>query len=161
MAVRIPNADAFHIIKHGAERIAIVDFDVHHGNGTQDIFWSDKDLFYGSTHEMPLFPGTGAVAERGVGNIGGGMDLAAGARKVIVAMEHTTRDGKPKIVKQTSIPLTAPGCVDMIITDLAVIVVTGEGLELREIAPGWTPAEVQQLTEPVLKISSGLKEIEL
>jgi acetoin utilization deacetylase AcuC-like enzyme len=55
--------------KHGAERIAVVDFDVHHGNGTQDIFWSDKDLFYGSTHEMPLFPGTGAVSERGVGNI--------------------------------------------------------------------------------------------
>jgi acetoin utilization deacetylase AcuC-like enzyme len=55
--------------KHGAERIAIVDFDVHHGNGTQDIFWADKDLFYGSTHEMPLFPGTGALAERGVGNI--------------------------------------------------------------------------------------------
>jgi acetoin utilization deacetylase AcuC-like enzyme len=55
--------------KHGAERVAVVDFDVHHGNGTQDIFWSDKDLFYASTHEMPLFPGTGAVNERGVGNI--------------------------------------------------------------------------------------------
>jgi acetoin utilization deacetylase AcuC-like enzyme len=55
--------------KHGAERIAIVDFDVHHGNGTQDIYWSDKDLFYGSTHEMPLFPGTGALDETGVGNI--------------------------------------------------------------------------------------------
>jgi acetoin utilization deacetylase AcuC-like enzyme len=55
--------------RHGAERVAIVDFDVHHGNGTQDIFWSDKDLFYGSTHEMPLYPGTGAVTERGVGNI--------------------------------------------------------------------------------------------
>jgi len=55
--------------KHGAERIAVVDFDVHHGNGTQDIFRSDKDLFYGSTHEMPLFPGTGAATERGVGNI--------------------------------------------------------------------------------------------
>ena len=47
--------------KHGAERVAVVDFDVHHGNGTQDIFWSDKDLFYGSTHQMPLFPGTGAL----------------------------------------------------------------------------------------------------
>jgi acetoin utilization deacetylase AcuC-like enzyme len=55
--------------KHGAERIAVVDFDVHHGNGTQDIFWSDKDLYYGSTHEMPLFPGTGALGETGVGNI--------------------------------------------------------------------------------------------
>jgi acetoin utilization deacetylase AcuC-like enzyme len=55
--------------KHGAERIAVVDFDVHHGNGTQDIFWSDKNLFYGSTHQMPLFPGTGAVNETGAGNI--------------------------------------------------------------------------------------------
>ena len=54
---------------HGAERVAAIDFDVHHGNGTQDIFWSDKNLFYGSTHEMPLFPGTGALNETGVGNI--------------------------------------------------------------------------------------------
>ncbi len=55
---------------HGVERVAVVDFDVHHGNGTQDIFWSDRDLFYGSTHQMPLFPGTGAQSESGVaGNI--------------------------------------------------------------------------------------------
>ncbi len=55
--------------QHGAERIAVVDFDVHHGNGTQDIFWEDKDLFLASTHQMPLFPGTGALNETGVGNI--------------------------------------------------------------------------------------------
>jgi acetoin utilization deacetylase AcuC-like enzyme len=55
--------------KHGAERVAVVDFDVHHGNGTQEIFWNDKNLFYGSTHQMPLFPGTGAKREVGVGNI--------------------------------------------------------------------------------------------
>jgi acetoin utilization deacetylase AcuC-like enzyme len=55
--------------RYGAERIAVVDFDVHHGNGTQDIFWSDKDLFLGSTHQMPLYPGTGALGEEGVGNI--------------------------------------------------------------------------------------------
>jgi acetoin utilization deacetylase AcuC-like enzyme len=54
---------------HGVERVAVVDFDVHHGNGTQDVFWSDKDLFYGSTHQMPLFPGTGELSETGVGNI--------------------------------------------------------------------------------------------
>jgi acetoin utilization deacetylase AcuC-like enzyme len=52
-----------------AERVAVVDFDVHHGNGTQDIFWSEPDLFYGSTHQMPLYPGTGSVSETGVGNI--------------------------------------------------------------------------------------------
>jgi acetoin utilization deacetylase AcuC-like enzyme len=55
--------------KHGAERVAVVDFDVHHGNGTQDIFWSDKDLFFASTHQMPLYPGTGALGETGVGNV--------------------------------------------------------------------------------------------
>jgi len=55
--------------RHGAERVAVVDFDVHHGNGTQEIFWSDRDLFYGSTHQMPLFPGTGALNETGVGNV--------------------------------------------------------------------------------------------
>jgi len=55
--------------KFGAERLAVIDFDVHHGNGTQDIFWADKDMFYGSTHQMPLFPGTGALSETGVGNI--------------------------------------------------------------------------------------------
>jgi len=54
---------------HGAERVAVIDFDVHHGNGTQDIFWSDKNSFYGSTHQMPLFPGTGELSETGVGNI--------------------------------------------------------------------------------------------
>ena len=55
--------------KHGLDRVAVVDFDVHHGNGTQDIFWSDKDLFFASTHQMPLYPGTGAINETGVGNI--------------------------------------------------------------------------------------------
>lgn len=55
--------------KYGVERVAVVDFDVHHGNGTQDIFWNDKNLFLGSTHQMPLYPGTGAMSETGVGNI--------------------------------------------------------------------------------------------
>lgn len=54
---------------HGAKRVAVIDFDVHHGNGTQAAFWSDRDLLYGSTHQMPLFPGTGALDETGVGNI--------------------------------------------------------------------------------------------
>ena len=54
---------------HGAERVAVIDFDVHHGNGTQDILWNERDLFYGSTHQMPLYPGTGATDETGVGNI--------------------------------------------------------------------------------------------
>ncbi|MDX2205247.1 MAG: histone deacetylase family protein [Hyphomicrobiaceae bacterium] len=55
--------------RHGAERVAVIDFDVHHGNGTQDIFWSDKNLLLASTHQMPLYPGTGDLGEVGVGNI--------------------------------------------------------------------------------------------
>ena len=99
--------------------------------------------------------------ERGVGNIGGGMDLAFNAKRVIGATEHTTKNNKPKIVKQCSIPLTAPHCVDLIVTDIALIEVTKDGLVLKEVAPGWTPAEVQALTEPKLIISPQLKEIEL
>jgi 3-oxoacid CoA-transferase B subunit len=82
----------------------------------------------------------------GPGNIGGAMDIAAGARALIVCMEHTTKDGAPKIVKQCTYPLTALACVDTIITDLAVIDVRPEGLLLREVAPGWTAEEVQALT---------------
>jgi 3-oxoacid CoA-transferase B subunit len=99
--------------------------------------------------------------ERGVGNIGGGMDLAVGSKKVIIAMEHTMKEGQPKIVKGCSYPLTAKECVDLIVTDLAVIEVTKEGLLLKEVAPGWSADEVQALTEPRLKIADDLKEIEL
>ncbi|UCG84597.1 MAG: succinyl-CoA--3-ketoacid-CoA transferase [Dehalococcoidia bacterium] len=95
------------------------------------------------------------------GTIGGGMDLAVGARKVIVTMEHTSKDGKPKIVKECTCPLTARECIDLIVSDLAVIEVSPEGLLLKEVAPGWTPEEVQALTEPELIISPDLKEIEL
>ena len=89
------------------------------------------------------------------------MDLAFNARRVIAATEHTTRDGKPKIVKECSVPMTAPGCVDLIVTDVAVIEVTSQGLLLRELAPGWTVEEAQLLTEPKLGIAPDLKEIEL
>lgn len=99
--------------------------------------------------------------ERRVGNIGGAMDLAAGSKRVIVAMEHTTRDGQPKIVRECDYPLTAKGCVDLIVTDVAVIEVTPHGLVLREVAPGWSAEEVQALTEPQLLVAEDLKEIEL
>ena len=101
------------------------------------------------------------LPERGVGNIGGAMDLAAGARKVIVAMEHTGRQDQPKIVEECTNPVTGKECVSLIVTDIAVIEPTPEGLVLKEVAPGWSPEEVQQLTAAPLIIPPDLKEYEL
>jgi len=93
--------------------------------------------------------------------MGGGMDLAIGAKKVIVTMLHTTKDGGPRIVRDCTYPLTARRCVSLIITDLAVMAVTEDGLLIKEIAPGWTVPEVQALTEAKLTPAADLKEIEL
>ena len=93
--------------------------------------------------------------------MGGGMDLAAGCRELIVMMLHTTKDGAPRIVKQCTFPLTARNCVHKVFTDMAVIDVTQQGLVLKEVAPGWTAEEVQALTEAPLLVSPDLKEIEL
>ena len=100
------------------------------------------------------------LSEKKLGSIGGAMDLAFGAARLIIAMLHTTKDGKPKILKQCTFPLTAPRCVSLIITDLAVIEVAKEGLVLKETAPGWSAEEVQELTEPNLIIAPELREIE-
>jgi len=97
---------------------------------------------------------------RGVGNIGGGMDLAVGVRKLIIVMEHTTKNGEPRLLKRCTYPLTAKECAKLIVTDLGVIEVTPNGFLLKEITPGWTHGEVQALTEARLLVAPDLKEVE-
>src|SRR4029077_10691199 len=92
-----------------------------------------------------------------VKGMGGAMDLVAGARRVIVAMEHTTREGQPKILKKCSLPLTGKKVVNTIVTEMAYIQVTPSGLLLEEIAPGLTPEDVERPTEPTLIVSPALK----
>ena len=96
---------------------------------------------------------------KGSGGIGGAMDIAAGAKMLIVCMEHTTKEGAPKIVRECTYPLTGLACVNTIVTDLAVIDVKADGLALREVAPGWTASEVQELTGAKLVVRDPAPEM--
>ncbi|HEU4384656.1 MAG TPA: 3-oxoacid CoA-transferase subunit B [Anaeromyxobacteraceae bacterium] len=96
-----------------------------------------------------------------VKGMGGGMDLVMGARRVVVMMEHSSKEGKPKILKQCSLPLTGKRCVSAICSDYAWLDVTKDGLVLRELAPGVSVEQVQKITEPKLIVAPDVKAIQL
>jgi len=91
--------------------------------------------------------------------VGGAMDIVGHVKRTIIMMTHVTKKGEPKILRECTLPITAYGAVSMVVSDLAVIEVTPEGLTLLEVAPGYTADEIQAVTEPQLQVSRELKEV--
>ena len=101
------------------------------------------------------------IPSRKGGGIGGAMDLAACAKRVFIAMEHVTREAEPRLLKRCTLPITAPGVVKLVATDLGLFSVTPQGFKLLEYAPGWSPEDIQELTEAKLAIADDLREFRL
>jgi len=97
------------------------------------------------------------IPTRKGGGIGGAMDLAACAKRVFIAMEHTTRDGRPKLLHRCQLPITAPGAAKLLETDLGLFEIGPDGFVLREYAPGWTPDDIQVLTEAKIVVPNDIK----
>ena len=139
-AAIVDHADSFALVRSGRLDVTVL--------GAYEV--AENGDFANVSRE-PGKPGAG----------GGAMDMAANAKRVFVVMQHTTDDGRPRLVKGCTLPLTAPGVVKKVFTDLGVFEVTPGGFVIKEIAPGWTVEEVQALSEATIHTALDLKEVEI
>ena len=154
-----------HLVNAGGQYVSLVPGAsiIHHADSFAIIRGGMLDLTVMGAYEVAEngdFANWKTQGRRG-GGIGGAMDLAVGAKRVFIAMQHTTRDGKPRVLKRCTLPITAKGVVKLLVTDLGLFEVTEAGLLMREIAPGYAPEEVQELTDAHIVVADGLKEMEV
>ena len=154
-----------HLVNAGVQHVTLEPFAsiVHHADAFGVICGGRISVSVLGSYEVAEngdFANWKLAGKKG-GGIGGAMDLAACAQRVFIILEHTTKDGRPRLLKQCSLPVTAPGVVKMVFTDLGVFEVVPEGFLIKEIAPGWTPEEVQELSEAEIHVSPELTEIQL
>ena len=154
-----------HLVNAGGQYVSLVPGAsiIHHADSFAIIRGGMLDLTVMGAYEVAEngdFANWKTQGRRG-GGIGGAMDLAVGAKRVFIVMQHTTRDGKPRVLKRCTLPITAKGVVKLLVTDLGLFEVTEAGLLMREIAPGYAPEEVQELTEAHIVVADGLKEMEV
>ena len=152
-----------HLVNAGGQYVSLVDGAsiIHHADSFAIIRSGMLDLTVMGAYEVAEngdFSNWKTRGRRG-GGIGGAMDLAVGAKRVFIAMQHTLRDGTPRVLKRCTLPVTARGVVTLLCTDLGLFEVAGDGLLMREIAPGYSPEEVQAVTDANLVVSADLKEM--
>lgn len=151
-----------HLVNAGNDYVTLVPETaiVHHADSFAIIRGSHVDVVVMGAYEVAE---NGDLANWKIGGrrggaIGGAMDLAVGAKRVFIAMEHTTRDGQPRLRKRCAVPLTALDVVDLVCTNLGLFEVTGGAFVMREIAPGYTPDEIRAVTEGGLIVPDDLRE---
>ena len=154
-----------HLVNAGGQHITLHEWGaiVHHADSFAMIRGGYIDVTVMGSYEVAEngdFANWKTAGRKG-GGIGGAMDLAVGAKRVFVAMEHTTREGQPRLLKRCNLPVTAVGVVTKVVTNLGLFEVTPEGFVLREMAPGYSPEEVQEVTEARLIIPKDLRELQV
>ncbi len=153
-----------HLVNAGGQYVSLVQGAsiVHHADSFAIIRGGYIDVAVLGSYEVAEngdFANWKTLGRKG-GGIGGAMDLAMGAKRVFIVMEHTTREGQPRLVRRLRLPATAPGVVKLVMTDLGLFKVTPQGFLLREIAPEYKPEEVQERTEARLIIPSDLRQVQ-